>query len=62
MHSTRLWLRKNPGEPLESAKQKVLLHLAGLEGRRPLEAIQDVAERERARAVRAWFKQEFLAR
>jgi hypothetical protein len=57
-----LWVRKNPGEPLESAKQKVLLHLAGLEGRRPLEAIRDVAERERARSVRAWFKQEFLAR
>lgn len=57
-----LWARKNPDEPLESAKQKVLLHLAGFEGRRPLEAIRDVAERERAQIVRAWFKQEFLAR
>lgn len=57
-----LWSRKNLGEDLESAKQKTLLHLEGLEGRRPLEAIRDIAERERARTTRAWFKQEFLAR
>jgi len=57
-----LWVRKNPGENLDSAKQKVLLHLSGLEGRRPLEAIRDIAERERAQAAREWFKQEFLAR
>ena len=55
-----LWCRKNPGELLEAAKQKVLLHLVGLENRRPLASIRDEAERERARETREWFKEEFL--
>lgn len=57
-----LWGRKNPGEPLDSAKQKVLLHLTGLEGRRPLDSIRDEAERERVGAARQWFKQEIIKR
>lgn len=57
-----LWSRKNPGEPLDAAKQKVLLHLTNLEGRGPLDSISDEAERERARATREWFKREFLKR
>ncbi len=55
-----LWCRKNAGGPSEAAKQKVLLHLAGLEGRRPLASIRDGAERERARETREWFRREFL--
>lgn len=55
-----LWRRKNPGAPLDSAKQKVLLHLTSLEVRRPLETIGDDTERGRARATREWFKQGFL--
>ena len=56
-----LWHRKNPDEPLDAAKQKVLLHLAALEGRRPLGSIRDEAERERAEATRAWCKREFAS-
>ena len=55
-----LWCRKNPGGDREAAKQKVVLHLAGIESRRPLSSLQDAAERERARATRDWFKREFL--
>lgn len=55
-----LWCRKNPGGDREAAKQKVALHLAGIEGRRPLDSIRDPVERERARATRDWFKREFL--
>ncbi len=54
-----LWRRKNPGEPLEPARQKVLFHLAALESRRPLGSIRDDAERERAEATRGWFRKEF---
>jgi len=57
-----LWVRKNPGEPLDAAKQKVLWNLTSLESRRPLDTIKDEAERERASATRAWFKEEFLER
>jgi hypothetical protein len=55
-----LWCRKNPGGAIEPAKQKVLLHLAGLESRRPLESIRDSGERERARETREWFKREVV--
>lgn len=55
-----LWRRKNPGEPLEAAKQKVLLNLAALESRRPLGSIRDDSERTRAEATRAWFRKEFV--
>ena len=54
-----LWSRKNPGERLEAAKQKLLLNLAGLESRRPLGSIQDSAERMRAEGTREWFRREF---
>jgi hypothetical protein len=57
-----LWCQRNPRESVDSGKQKVLLHLMSIEGRRPLESIQADAERERAKATRDWFKQEFLER
>ncbi len=55
-----LWSKKNPDEVVEAAQRKVLFHLTSLENRRPLEAIPDASERERARRTREWFKQEFL--
>jgi hypothetical protein len=55
-----LWGRKNVEQTVESAKQKVLVHLTALEMRRPLESIDSVPERERARTTREWFKGEFL--
>jgi hypothetical protein len=55
-----LWQAKNPGGAIEAARQNLLLHLAGLEARRPLERIPDHAARERARTVRQWFKDVFL--
>jgi hypothetical protein len=57
-----LWSRKNPGEHIDIARQKVMLHLTWLEARRPLESIIVPAERERAGATRAWFKDQFLIR
>jgi hypothetical protein len=55
-----LWEKKNPGQSSQAARQKVLLHLAALELRRPLEAITSPEDREQARLTRAWFKREFL--
>jgi hypothetical protein len=56
----QLWQAKNPGAFIESAKQKVLLHLAALEARRPLHTIAAAVDRERAASTRHWFKQDFL--
>lgn len=58
--SWALWIKKNPGQTLESAKQNVLLHLKRLEARRPLEAITDPQEREQAHTLRAWYRNTFL--
>lgn len=55
-----LWQGKNPGSPCDAAKDKVRLHLAALEARRPLDSITDAAERNQARATRDWFRTEFL--
>lgn len=55
-----LWARKNPGGLVETARQKVLLHLVALEGRRPLNSISEPASRQVAQATRDWFKREFL--
>ncbi len=55
-----LWCRKNPGLSRESARQKVLVHLSGLEARRPLDTILNAVERQRASEVRQWFRGEFL--
>jgi hypothetical protein len=55
-----LWGIKNPRESTEAAKRNVLLHLAGLDSRRPLEGISDPADRERARTVRHWFRDVFV--
>jgi hypothetical protein len=54
-----LWERKNSGESRLPAKQKVLMHVTALEQRRPLTSIADAGERERASAVRRWFREEF---
>jgi hypothetical protein len=54
-----LWEKKNPGEQCDQSKQKVLLHLAALEQRRPESGIADPNERERASIVRRWFREEF---
>jgi hypothetical protein len=56
----KLWSRKNPGQDLDAAKQKVLLHLTALEMRRPLESIADPAERKQAQEARRWFREMFL--
>lgn len=56
----QLWTRKNPGQSIDAARQKVLFHLSALELRRPLESIESPAERDRARLTREWFRHEFL--
>jgi len=55
-----LWLKKNPGDSADAAREKVLHHLTALELRRPLEHIPDLQERERARETREWFRRDFL--
>ena len=54
-----LWQAKNPGASLDAAKQNLLLHLAGLDARRPLDTIPEPEARARAHEVRRWFKDEF---
>ncbi|MBI4266732.1 MAG: nucleotidyl transferase AbiEii/AbiGii toxin family protein [Acidobacteria bacterium] len=54
-----LWQMKNPGASIEAARRNVLLHLGGLEARRPLQTIADSTAREDARRVRQWFRDEF---
>ncbi|HZL94503.1 MAG TPA: nucleotidyl transferase AbiEii/AbiGii toxin family protein [Vicinamibacterales bacterium] len=55
-----LWEAKNPGGAPEAAKRNVLLHLAGLESRRPLDSVSDPSAREEARRIRQWFKDVFV--
>jgi len=55
-----LWVRKNVGQAPELGKQKVMVHLAGLEQRRPLSSITEDAEKERAASLRRWFREEFI--
>jgi hypothetical protein len=55
-----LWQAKNPGGAIEAARQNLLLHLAGLDSRRPLEGIVEPEARERARRVRQWFSDVFV--
>lgn len=58
-----LWARKQQGlnrEPdVVSGKLSVLRHLARIKQFRPIESIQDPAERVRAAALRAWFEVDF---
>lgn len=54
-----LWSRKNTGQAAESGKQKVLLHLAALEQRRPLGGMEDPQEKGRVMELRRWFREEF---
>jgi len=54
------WSRKNAGQTVHSARQKVVLHLSALEMRRPLAKITDPDERRRAETVRRWYRSEFL--
>lgn len=56
-----LWRRKNADRDPEAARGEVLRHLAGLEGRRPLEKITKPDERVRAAAVRTFMKTIFCA-
>lgn len=51
-----LWQRKNPSETVSSGKQRARLHLELLERRRPLESIQEPADRAAAAIIREWFK------
>lgn len=55
-----LWGTKNPAGSTEAARQNLLLHLAGLEARRPLDDIADPAARARAQQVRRWFSDVFV--
>jgi hypothetical protein len=55
-----LWTAKNPGASPTAARQNLLVHLAGLDARRPLSGIVDPEARERARRVREWFKTTFM--
>lgn len=61
----QLWAQKQRGmnhEPdLVNGKLSVLRHLARLRQIRPIESIQDPAERARSAARRAWFAEEFTA-
>jgi hypothetical protein len=49
--SKELWHAKNPGGAIEAARKNLLLHLAGLDARRPLDSITDPAARDRARIL-----------
>jgi hypothetical protein len=55
-----LWQAKNPGGSMDAARRNLLLHLASLDARRPLESIANPAERDRARQLRDWFRQNLL--
>jgi len=55
-----LWRKKNPCEDERAAKDKVRLHLSGIQARRPLESIKEIAKRLEAQATREWFMSEFL--
>jgi hypothetical protein len=55
-----LWQAKNPAGSVDDARRNVLLHLASLDARRPLESIPDPAARERARQIRTWFRDAFV--
>ncbi len=57
-----LWRAKNPGGSSDAARQNVLLHLAGLDSRRPIESIADPTAREQARDLRQWFRDVFVQR
>jgi len=56
----QLWQAKNPDGAVDTAKRNLLLHLASIEARRPLDTIPDPSERDRARQVRDWFRETFL--
>lgn len=60
-----LWARKQQGLGGEvdrvSAEASVLRHLARIRQSRPIESIQEPAERARATALRAWFGNDFTA-
>jgi hypothetical protein len=63
LSSTRcwaLWEAKNPGASAGAARQNVLVHLSGIEARRPLHVIADAEARAQAQAARGWFKDEFV--
>lgn len=56
-----LWQQKNPGQEVREAQTRVLHHLEQIEARRPLAALTDPVERERAERLRAWVRRELCA-
>lgn len=56
----QLWATKNPGRDIADARLAVQHWLAGIEARRPLERM-DGPDRNRAQALRAWFRDVFTA-
>ena len=55
-----LWHAKNPGGSTDAARQNLMLHLAGLDARRPLDSVADPEAREQARRIRQWFGDTFI--
>jgi len=53
------FMAKNPGIPINEAKQKILARLAMIESTRPLETIQPVEARDHAAQVRDWYYRVF---
>ena len=56
----RIWDKKNEGQNREQARAAGPAHLTRLETRRPLETIEDLAQREEARTVRTWLHEQFF--
>jgi len=56
----QLWLLKNPGQRVAEAMAMTLLNLENLEQRRPLNQIEDIADRANAQVVRNWYRSDFL--
>jgi hypothetical protein len=61
-HDIAAWWSDRADPVVEDVIRQVnlLLHLAGLESRRPVERIADPAAREQARRVRQWFRDVFV--
>lgn len=54
------WRRKNPSASVTTGKQKARLQLELLERRRPLDTIDDPAQRSAAATLRDWFQTRLL--
>ena len=60
----QLWERRQRGAGEDADRSRAALairtHLARIEQARPLDRIEDLEQRERAKTVRRWFLEEFL--